>query len=143
MLQRRDGGAEPKKLLILADLLANRRDELLADFQDAYGLDATRIGKEIDVIRAAALAAQLRPGARVWRGMGEGLAWGLDCQMLAAIECWAHRLWWSMTEDARSGGNPPDPIHLPRPGESAPETMDADELARALARPRRAVTRNG
>lgn len=75
-----------KKIVFLADVINNHADELVADFQQFYGLDATTIGKDIDYERAGILCSQLPQASRVMREYDSSLTWDDETMILANIE---------------------------------------------------------
>ena len=62
--ERHHGGAQRKKLLILAFFLRKYPDQLRADFQQVYGLNLDEMGGGYGIAHAACLAAQLRWDSR-------------------------------------------------------------------------------
>jgi hypothetical protein len=94
-------------------------DELLADFQQYYGIDLwwqLYSGLEklprLDVAHMAALAYQLPPDSRVKRAVDPTGSNSTELQMLRRIEynqrCYA----WSKTKDAEHKRNEPQPVLL-------------------------------
>ena len=56
-------------------MLRNYPDQLLADFQQYYGLNAVDIGHDITLRRAATLLMQLPPSCRVFKAMHPASEW--------------------------------------------------------------------
>lgn len=116
-------------------------DELLADFQQTYGLNAWALGvlgdeTTADVLRAAALAAQLPHNSRTFRVMEPSLQNGTIERLLRQIEL-NQRSWaWAHSKDAKNNVNEPQPMTLPGEQESveaARERAEADAMAVASA----------
>lgn len=100
-----------KKLAILAYALRDHPDELLADFQQYYGLDLWRLNLADeawrgDLRRAAALAAQLPPEGRVMAAINPVGRHGTEAWLLRQIELDIRSL--GVGED----GKAPEPIWL-------------------------------
>ena len=98
-------------------------DELLADFQQYYGMNLWVFGlggssfPTRDLWRVAALAYQLPSDGRVWRAIVPTRAHGQDVRLLRLIE-YNQRVWhWAHTEDAKNKETAPEPLLLP--GEEA------------------------
>lgn len=116
-------------------------DELLADFQQTYGLNAWALGvlgdeTSADVLRAAALAAQLPHSSRTFCAMEPSAANGTVERLLRQIEL-NQRSWaWAHTKDAKNNVNEPQPLSLPGEIESveaARERAEVDAMAVASA----------
>lgn len=91
--------------------MRDRPCELRADFQQTYGLNIDGMGVDYSIAHAACLAAQLPPGARVWRGTAD--EWPTDTYMLDRMEHMLRVLAWQQTEDAAKRRNYPKPIETP------------------------------
>jgi len=74
-------------------------DELMADFQQYYGLDTAEIGRGIGLARAAALTCQLPLQARVHVALEPACAWSAADHRLAEISHAVRWLQWSKTDD--------------------------------------------
>lgn len=103
-------------------------DELTADFQQTYHLNAWELGLDgdgegEDIRRIAALAYQLPRTSRTWIALNPALENGTAEWLLRQIELNQRRWAWAHTKDAKSGSNEPQPITLP--GEA--ELVDAKE----------------
>lgn len=116
-------------------------DELLADFQETYGLNVWALGvlgdeTTANVLRAAALAAQLPHESRTFRVMEPSAQNGTVVRLLRQIEL-NQRSWaWAHTKDAKNNLNEPQPITLPGEQESveaAQERAEYDAMAVASA----------
>lgn len=110
-------------------------DELMADFQQTYGLDLWALGVEAEdtcprVLRAAALAYQLPRTSRTWVAMdptnGNQTVEYLLRQMEHNQRMWA----WAHSKDAKSGANEPDPLPLPGEEERTRD-LEQQELRKA------------
>ncbi|KFI50011.1 DUF5361 domain-containing protein [Bifidobacterium biavatii] len=122
-------------------MLAKDQGALTADFQRYYGLDLDRLGHELTIHRAAALAANLPQEARVWAKLDPRLAWTDAQYLLADIRDSLDFLAWAKTKAAsKTGARWKD--RTPRPGDHMPSatpkapSMDVDELEAFLALPR-------
>ena len=91
--------------------MRDRPCELRADFQQTYGLNLDGMGVDYSIAHAACLAAQLPPGARIWRGTPD--EWDADTYILVRIEHALRVLAWQQTEDAQKRRNYPKPIETP------------------------------
>ena len=89
------------------------------------GDDVTR-----DVLRAAALAAQLPQGSRVMAARNPSSVNGTDVQLLRNIEAYLHLWLWAHSKDGKANVNMPQPVTLP--GEEEQHQM-AIEQAQAQA----------
>ena len=114
-------------------------DELLADFQETYGMDVWFVsqgGIPGDVERIAALAWQLPKTSRTWRTAEPLLENETDAYLLRQIEL-NQRLWaWAHTKDAENGTNEPAPLTLPGErewGEEKEKQAEKDAMAVAAA----------
>lgn len=92
-------------------------DELLADFQQYYGMDVwdwTRgRADDLEAPRIAALAYQLPTDSRTRTAADPVGAYGMDVLLLRRIEH-NQRLWaWAHSKDAKTGTNEPEQIGLP------------------------------
>jgi hypothetical protein len=91
--------------------MRDRPRELRADFQQTYGLDLDGMGVDYSIAHAACLAAQLPPGARIWRGTPD--EWDANTYLLVRIEHALRVIAWQSTEDAQKRRNYPKPIDTP------------------------------
>ena len=91
-------------------------DELLADFQETYGLNLWSFDLDgdttEDVLRVAALAYQLGPASRVWAAVVPNRANSPELRMLRNIEHNQRMYHWSRTEEAKDKSTAPEPILL-------------------------------
>ena len=106
-------------------------DELEADFQQYYGLDAWAMtgGTETtyDVLRAASLCAQLPGGSRVRRKYNPDEDWGLSEQLLRLVEYDVRSVLWAVA--SKKGTKPPKPLELPSDREkrkNRPRTVERE-----------------
>lgn len=103
--------------------MAQYPDELLADFQQTYGLDVWADIAELRrwegdytpqrILRLAALARQLPGSSRTVRKATPDAANGIDTLLLREIEYDLRRWHWANTKDAERGENEPEPYRLP------------------------------
>lgn len=108
-------------------------DELMADFQQYYGIDVWPMvaGSGYQVARAAALAWQLPRDGRAWAAVDPLGASSTQTAIIRQIE---HdlRLWmWAHTKDAQNNSNQPEP--MPLPGEAELAEAKAEEAQRMAA----------
>ena len=119
---------------MLAECFTNHPDELLADFQQYYGIDLWALGLDgndttREVVRAAILAAQLPEDSRTVRAIA-GTTWSTSDYLLRNIEHAARIILWR-DSDPKKRGEFPEPI--PAPNETRKAETDA-ERAKKLAR---------
>jgi len=112
------------------------RDEVVADFQEVYGLDAERMGLDgerttRDVVRAATLLAQLPATSRVARGAHEELSWATAEWLLWSIE---HHLRTVIYVLGGYGEDAQPPDALPSPVDRQRRERADRELEEAVAR---------
>lgn len=125
----RDG----KKLTFLAIASADRYCELVADFQQYYGIDLTAVPldagcPEREIARMSILAAQLPPESRTKRAMSPLSAVTVGDRLLRQIE-YNQRLYaYGRSEDAKNGVNMPEPVMFD--GERELAERDAERAAR-------------
>lgn len=112
--------------------------ELLADFQQYYGLDLRALLDACDLERAYELAVNLPQGSRTLRALDPRTEWG-PTEHLLALAC--DNLAFLRYEQAGGRGGRPKPVERP----SAPKRMrrqetvhgmTAGQVAAALAAPR-------
>ena len=94
-------------------MLANRPDELRADFQRVYGLNIDDMGESYSVHHAAVLAAMLPSDSLVCKAANPALEWGEALYMLRNIEYMLRVLAWQNTKDGQKGRKKPQPIETP------------------------------
>lgn len=124
---------------MLAMLLAEHGDELLADFQQFYGLDLWALMDACDFARVRALTEQLPQGARTLTAMDGACAWGVAENLLANLCDQLASLRWE-----RAGGHGRKPKRIERPGgrsgtsatDRTVRGMSREDVMAALARPR-------
>lgn len=119
---------------MLAECYVNHPDELLADFQQYYGIDLWALGLDgndttRETKRAAILAAQLPEDSRTIRAIA-GTTWSTSDYLLRNIEHAARIILWR-DSDPKKRGEFPAPI--PAPNETRKAETDA-ERAKNLAR---------
>lgn len=106
-----------KKLAFLALALIAHHDELLADFQQVYGMDVwdaldEALESDEPPLRLAALAYQLPPDSRVRSALHPAGSNSPELMMLRQMEL-NQRMWaWGHTKDGERGENEPEPIWL-------------------------------
>lgn len=114
----RRGPQRSKKLAFLALALRWHHDELLADFQQTYGMDVwSDLGRILEddepPLRLAALAYQLAPDSRTRAAMNPAASHSTEALLLRQMEL-NQRAWaWAHTKDGERGENEPSPIWLP------------------------------
>ena len=110
--------------------MRDRPRELRADFQQTYGLNLDGMGVDYSFAHAACLAAQLPPGARIWRGTAD--EWPTDTYMLDRMEHMLRVLAWQQTEDAQKRRNYPKPIDTPAAREEWERRVESTRAHRAF-----------
>lgn len=106
-----------KKLAFLALALARHHDELLADFQQTYGMDVWDDLEEMAAsddppLRLAALAYQLPAASRTRAALNPAASHSTEATLLRQIEL-NQRYWaWAHTKDAERQENEPEPMWL-------------------------------
>lgn len=90
-------------------------DVLRADLQRFYGLNLDDLGCVLRVRRAADLAANLPPEARIWGKLNSACSWSTEDYLLADIADATSFIAWAQTSDAAHGGRWKNRIR--RPGE--------------------------
>ena len=116
---------------MLAECYVRHPDELLADFQQYYGLDLWALGLDgdettRDVRRAAILAAQLPEDSRIVRAVA-GTTWSTSDYMLRNIEHATRIMLWR-DSDPKKRGEFPTPILAPN--ETRKAETDAERAAK-------------
>lgn len=119
---------------MLAECYIRHPDELLADFQQYYGVDLWALDLDggyttREIRRAAILAAQLPEESRIVRAIA-GTTWGTSDYLLRNIEHATRIMLWR-DSDPKKRGEFPEPI--PAPNETRKAESDA-ERAKKLAR---------
>lgn len=105
----------------------------MADFQSEYHLNLYDMGLDgaettQDVLRAAVLCSQLPPGCRVSRAENPDAAWGVESQLLRAIEYDVSYVLYAMS---KKGAKKPSP--LPLPSERKDTNLDEETVERSRA----------
>lgn len=110
---------------------ARHPDELLADFQQFYQMNLNDFRDALDgdettdeVLRLAALCAQLPRGSRTMRAASPALEWTDEAYLLARVEHAVRHLAWMLSEDGAKGANRPRP--LPTPAQVSADTARAE-----------------
>lgn len=122
-------------------MLRAHRLELVADFQQFYGLDLLSIAAR----RAAGLAVMLPSDSRTMKAIDPAAGWSRTDHLLSLIELWTHVMVWRETKDAKSKRNVPVQI-TPSVEQNKRETSfsaPVDEYAALLAKPRKEVPFDG
>lgn len=115
-------------------------DELLADFQETYGLNVWYacqgcLPEQDEAERLAALAWQLHKTSRLWRAINPSGAYDSATLLLRQLEYDVRSFHWGFTEDGKSKINEPEPLMLPGEEEArARAAEEADSAAMELAR---------
>lgn len=111
-------------------------DILQADFQRFYGLNLAQLTHELDVMRAANLAAHLPLEALIWRKFNQQAEWSTAEYLLANIADATAFLAWTKSKDAQRHGAKWKG-QIKRPGQQAAQekkiaaqTVSAEMLAR-------------
>lgn len=91
-------------------------DVLRADLQRFYGLNLDDLGYGLRARRAADLAANLPPEARIWGKLNSACSWSTGDYLLANIADATSFMAWAQTSDAAHGGRWKTRIR--RPGET-------------------------
>lgn len=112
--------------------------ELLADFQQYYGLDLRALMDGCEFERAHALAVNLPQGSRTFRAMDPSTAWGPTEHLLALV---CDNLAFMRYEQAGGRGPKPKPVGRPRAPkkrntEGTVHGKTAEQVAALLAAPR-------
>lgn len=120
--------------MVFAKLHRHHRTELVADFQQYYGLDLYGV----PVLRAADLAASLPVESRCMKLLDPLGGWTLGDEILSRIEYWLQVIVWRESKDAADGRNKPEQI-TPKKQEKRKEdfALPCDEYAEILSRPRK------
>lgn len=117
--------------------MSRHPDELLADFQQYYGIDLWPVCQGYDPRnpdRTAALAWQLPSDGRVWKAVSPTGAYGPDVMLLRQLELDVRSFQWSFTEDAKDKSTAPEPITLPGEEEEYRRAeAEADSMAKEVA----------
>ena len=91
-------------------------DELLADFQETYGLNLWAFDLDgdttDDVLRVAALAYQLGPKSRTWAKVAPHQTNSDELRMLRDIEHGLRLWYWAHTNEAKDKNTAPEPVLL-------------------------------
>lgn len=125
-----------KKLVGAVTTLVLHRDELVADFQQYYGLSIPLDGEPRDLPRIAALWSQLPAGSRTFRREAPELEWSTTDYLLWRLEYDVRSLMWGLS-DPKKRGNEPRPMETPAKRAEAIRKRDSalshkDEIARVL-----------
>lgn len=112
--------------------------ELLADFQQYYGLDLWAMLDACELERAFELAVQLPQGSRTYRAIDPSTAWGPTEHLLALV---CDNLACMRYEQAGGRGPKPKPVERPRAPkkrntEGTVHGKTAEQVAALLAAPR-------
>lgn len=102
-----------KKLAGFVSCLEDRRDEVIADFQQYYGISLPLEGEVPDVERMALLWHQLPAQSRTARAQEPELEWGVAEYLLWRIEFNQRCLIWSLTNDPKKPVPEPEPLMNP------------------------------
>lgn len=126
-----------KKLQGFAFDFEVHQGEVIADFQQFYGIALPMEGEPPDALRMALLWSQLPEGSRVARLKAPELRWGVTDYLLRRIEHDLSGLIWSMADEKKRSPEPPKPIQAPGELEEARErarrALDArEEIDRIL-----------
>lgn len=108
-----------KKLLGLARSLEEERGEVIADYQQFYGIALPLEGEPQDPERMALLWEQLPAESRVARRQNPGLRWGTTDYLLRRIENDLAGLIWGLADEKKRDPEPPAPIRSPLEVEEA------------------------
>lgn len=106
--------------------------ELRADFRRYYGVSYSEVERS-SVVEAADLAFFLPLGSATKTALDPALAWTREERLLAA----------AVNAIAAVGGAKKPPIVVPEVKKLASVSLDVDELAAILNRPRKEVNKNG
>lgn len=95
-----------------AACLESHRDELVADFQQYYGIALPLDGGEVDARRMALLWSQLPAGSRTFRRAAPELEWSTTDYLLWKLEFELRSLMWGLS-DPKKRGSEPRPMETP------------------------------
>lgn len=115
--------------------LERHPDELVADFQQHYGIRLRDVDALPDSERAwvALLAAQLPRGSRVASAMDERAEWSDETYLLRAIEYEMRLLLWGMSDPKRRGEKPQPIMSLAEQREKERLVKHAEAVESAVA----------
>lgn len=120
--------------------MAAHPDELLADFQETYGLNVWNLcqgcePKQAEAERLGALAWQLPRTSRLWRSIDPSGGYDSATMLLRQLEYDVRSFHWAFTEEGKSKVNEPEPLMLPGEEEAHKRAAEeADNMALEVAR---------
>lgn len=120
--------------------MAAHPDELLADFQETYGLNVWNLcqgcePKQAEAERLGALAWQLPRTSRLWRALDPSNGYDVATLLLRQLEYNVRAFHWAFSEDGKNKVNEPGLITLPGEEEAHERAAEeADNAAIELAR---------
>lgn len=115
--------------------------EIRADFQQYYGLNIDRVGRDYSTVHAADLAVMLPSNSRVYLAINPDNAWTLEAQLAAAMANAARDLVWLEADTKRRRSNRPKPIGPKQPTNTEAEAINADEYLETLEKLRKEAAR--
>lgn len=126
-----------KKLLGFVSDFERRRGEVIADFQQFYGIPLPIEGDAPDLGRMSLLWAHLPSESRTARAVSPSLEWGTDSYLLWQIEFQLRNLTWALTYDKKHPAPKPQPLPNPAQMAEAKRRRDSalsrkDEITRML-----------
>lgn len=102
-----------KKLAGFVSCIEGHRGEVIADFQQYYGISLPLEGEVPDLERMALLWYQLPSGSRTAKEQNPSLAWGDAEYLLLAIERNQRHLMWLLSDEKKRPKNPPEALMNP------------------------------
>ena len=102
-----------KKLAGFVSCLEGRRGEVIADFQQYYGISLPLEGDVPDLERMALLWYQLPAQSRTARAQEPELEWGVAEYLLWRIEFNQRNLIWALSNDPKKPAPAPEPLLNP------------------------------
>ena len=102
-----------KKLAGFVSCLEGRRGEVIADFQQYYGISLPLEGDVPDLERMALLWYQLPAQSRTARAQEPELEWGVAEYLLWRIEFNQRNLIWALSNDPKKPTPAPEPLLNP------------------------------
>lgn len=108
-----------KKLAGFAFCLEEHQGEVIADFQQFYGIALPLEGEPPDLERMALLWGQLPAESRIARIQNPALRWGVTDYLLRRIENELAGLIWGLADEKKRDPEPPKPVQSPTEAEEA------------------------